>query len=94
MASVRAAEDAVKAAHAERLPNLTLTADYGAAGLRPGAEDHGVFTVSGTLTIPLYEGGRIRGDSSRPQRCSNSARPNLKTLAAASIKMFATLSSI
>lgn len=58
-ASVRGAESAVKAARAERLPNLTLTADYGAAGLRPTAESHGVFTVTGTLTIPLYEGGRV-----------------------------------
>ncbi len=52
LAGVKAAEEALKAAHAERLPNLTLTADYGAQGLRPTAEAHGVFTVSGTLTVP------------------------------------------
>jgi len=61
-AGVRAADAAVEAAHAEHLPNLTLAGDYGAAGLRPTASAHGVFTVTGTLTIPLYEGGRIRGD--------------------------------
>lgn len=61
-AGVRAAEEAVKAARAERLPNLVLTADYGAAGLRPTASAHGVFNVTGTLSIPLYEGGRVRGD--------------------------------
>ncbi|HTX35431.1 MAG TPA: TolC family protein [Bryobacteraceae bacterium] len=61
-AAVRAADSAVKAAHAERLPDLTLAADYGAAGLRPDASAHGVFSVSGTLTIPLYQGGRVRGD--------------------------------
>ncbi len=59
---VAAAEESVKAARAERLPNLTVDADYGVAGLRPTAEAHGVFTVSGTLTVPLYEGGRVRGD--------------------------------
>jgi outer membrane protein TolC len=59
---VTAAEESVKAAHAERLPNVAITADYGVAGLRPTAEAHGVFTVSGTLTVPLYEGGRVRGD--------------------------------
>jgi len=61
-ASVRAADAAVKAAHAERLPNLALYADYGAAGLRPTTDAHGTFTVTGTLTIPLYQGGRIRGE--------------------------------
>jgi outer membrane protein TolC len=59
-ASVRAAEATLHAAHAERLPTLNLSADYGAAGLRPTASSHGTFAVSGNLTIPLYEGGRIR----------------------------------
>ena len=62
MSSVRAAEDAVKAARAERLPTLSASADYGAAGLRPTASAHGTFMVTGTLTIPLYQGGRVRGD--------------------------------
>jgi outer membrane protein TolC len=60
--SVRAAESAVKAAHAEHLPNLTLHADWGVAGLRPTAEAHSVYSVYGTLTIPIYEGGRIAAD--------------------------------
>lgn len=62
LSGVRAAESAVKAAHAEHLPNLTLNADWGVAGLRPTAEAHSVYSVYGTLTIPLYEGGRIRAD--------------------------------
>ncbi len=61
-AGVRAAEAALKAARAERLPNLALSADYGVAGLRPTASAHGVFNVTGTLTIPLYQGGRVRGE--------------------------------
>jgi outer membrane protein TolC len=65
--SVRAAELALQAARAERLPNLALTADYGAAGLRPTNSAHGVFTVTGTLTIPLYQGGRIRGEIEEAQ---------------------------
>jgi outer membrane protein TolC len=62
VAALRAAEDALKAAHAERLPNLTVAADYGVAGLRPSTDADSVWTVSGTLTIPIWEGGRIRGD--------------------------------
>jgi outer membrane protein TolC len=59
---VRVAESGVKAARAERLPNLTVNADFGAAGLTPSRETTGVYSVAGTLTVPLYEGGRIGGD--------------------------------
>ncbi len=61
-ASVRAAVNNLKAAHAEHLPTLNVNADFGAAGTTPSSHSTGVYTVSGTLTIPLYEGGRIRGD--------------------------------
>lgn len=66
-AAVRAAEEALRAARAERLPNLMLTAGYGAAGLRPTASAHGVFNVTGTLTIPLYQGGRVGGDTEQAE---------------------------
>jgi len=61
-AGVHAAEDSLKAARSERLPALQLNADWGAAGLRPTAEAHSVFTVSGSLVVPIYQGGRIHGD--------------------------------
>ncbi len=62
VSSVHAAEAEVKAAHAERLPNLKISADVGAAGLRPTQDVSAVYTVAGTITIPIYEGGRIHGD--------------------------------
>lgn len=61
-AGARAAEDALKAARAERLPNVAVTADWGIAGLRPSSDTSTVYTVAGTLTVPLWEGGRIHGD--------------------------------
>lgn len=61
-AGVRAAEAALRAARAERVPTLMVNTDFGAAGLTPTHDSTGVYSVSGTLTIPLYEGGRIRGD--------------------------------
>ncbi len=61
-AAVKAAEFAVKAAHAERLPSLAVKGDFGAAGTTPTNHSDGVYNVSGTLTIPLYQGGRINGD--------------------------------
>ncbi len=60
--AIKAAELAVKAAHAERLPSLGINADFGAAGVTPTNHSDGVYTVSGTLTIPLYQGGRIEAD--------------------------------
>ena len=60
--SVKAAINNVKAAHAEHYPTLNVNADFGAAGTTPSFQSTGVYTVYGTLTIPIYEGGRIRGD--------------------------------
>ncbi|HLX08903.1 MAG TPA: TolC family protein [Thermoanaerobaculia bacterium] len=61
LARVRAAQRGVKAARAERLPSLGFDADYGDIGLTPGAS-HGTFTVAGTVTIPVFQGGKVRGD--------------------------------
>jgi len=58
---VRAAQRARKAASAERLPTLAFNGDYGDIGLSPGAS-HGTFTAAGTLTIPIFQGGKVRGD--------------------------------
>lgn len=59
---VKAAQNNVKAAHHERLPTLNVNADFGAAGTTPSSHSSGVYTVYGLLTIPIYEGGRIRAD--------------------------------
>jgi outer membrane protein TolC len=61
-AAVRAAEHALKASRAERLPNLSITADVGAAGRTPTNNTTSVYSVAGTLAIPIFEGGRIRAD--------------------------------
>jgi outer membrane protein TolC len=60
-AQVRAAERARSAARAERLPSLSVSADYGAIGLNP-AQSHGTFSVAGSLKFPIWQGGRIEGD--------------------------------
>ena len=66
-AGVKAAEEGLKAAKAERLPTLRISADVGAAGLTPSHQSSGVFSVAGTLNVPLYEGGRIKGDEEQAQ---------------------------
>jgi outer membrane protein TolC len=58
---VRAAEIVVSAARAERLPSASLTADYGVLGPSP-TNNHGVYTVTGAINVPVYQGGRVKAD--------------------------------
>ncbi|HSU30467.1 MAG TPA: TolC family protein [Bryobacteraceae bacterium] len=60
-AQVRAARLTHAAARAERLPSLSLSADYGAIGTNPN-QAHGTFAVVGTLSMPIWQGGRAGGD--------------------------------
>ena len=60
-AQVRAAERALSAARAERLPALSVAADYGVIGTNPG-QSHGTFNVAGNLRFPIWRGGRIEGN--------------------------------
>jgi outer membrane protein TolC len=60
-ASVRAAEDSVSAAHAQRYPNLGVAADYGDIGTTP-ASSNGTFTFQAFAKFNIFDGGRIKGD--------------------------------
>jgi outer membrane protein TolC len=60
-ALVRAAELERKAAAAEAYPTVSFNADYGAIGPRPN-DSHGTFSVAGTVRIPVFQGGKVRGD--------------------------------
>jgi outer membrane protein TolC len=56
----RAAQLALDAARAERLPSLYASADVGASQAG-SAQGHGTFSLAGTVRIPLWEGGRAGG---------------------------------
>ncbi|MBI4887340.1 MAG: TolC family protein [Acidobacteria bacterium] len=56
---VSAAETARRAVSAERLPSVNVNADYGAIGLT-AASTLSTFAVTGTVNVPIFEGGRIR----------------------------------
>ncbi len=60
-AQARAAQIVLSAAHAERLPSVSLNGDYGVLGTNP-VSGHGVFTVTGAVNVPIWQGGRIRAD--------------------------------
>ena len=58
---VEAAAKALSAARAERLPSAAVSGYYQVIGVNP-AQSHGAFSVVGTLSIPVWQGGRIAGD--------------------------------
>jgi len=60
-AQVQAAEYAVRAARAERLPSAYLSGDYGVSGPNP-VSTHGVFAVTGSVNVPVWTGGRVKAD--------------------------------
>lgn len=57
---VRAAEAARRAALGEALPAVHATADYGKIGLSPSTAVP-TYTVIGSVTVPLFQGGRTQG---------------------------------
>jgi outer membrane protein TolC len=60
-ASLRAAEQALKAARAERLPTAGVSGFYGAQGITANG-GNGVFSVTASINIPLWQGRRTEAD--------------------------------
>jgi outer membrane protein TolC len=60
-AQVHTAEIALSAAHAERLPSASINGNYGVLGPNP-TSTHGVFAVTGTINVPIWQGNRTKGD--------------------------------
>jgi outer membrane protein TolC len=56
-----AAELGVKAARDERLPEVSFDGSYGGGGTNP-ANYNQVYSVRGTISVPLFTSGRIRSD--------------------------------
>src|SRR6185312_791295 len=61
-AQAEAAHAVVTAAKDEKLPSAGVNANYGVIGSTVWNQSHGVYTVVGTLNIPLWQGGRAAGD--------------------------------
>ena len=74
---IHAAERTLAAARAERLPTLSLSADYGVIGTNP-SESHGTFSVAGTLRVPIWEGGRAAGDIEQANAALSERRAELE----------------
>src|SRR5579862_9240968 len=65
-ASVQAATFTLRAQKAQRLPVVSLTADYGGGGANLGNLNQ-VYTIAGNISVPIYTGGRIRSDIEEAQ---------------------------
>src|SRR5215831_2578768 len=78
-AQVRAAEKTLSAARAERIPSFSIYADYGVIGKNP-SQSHGTFTVVGTLSFPIWLGGRISGDIEQAKAALAQRRAELEDI--------------
>jgi len=56
------AKDSKAAASAERYPTIDFAGDYGDIGVNL-LHSHGTGDATGTLTVPLFEEGKLRGDA-------------------------------
>jgi outer membrane protein TolC len=61
LAQVRSAELSRTAASAGRLPSLDMNANYGDIGVTP-AHSNGTWQVAGSVTIPIFAGGKVHSD--------------------------------
>jgi outer membrane protein TolC len=65
-ASVQAATFTLRAQKAQRLPVVSLTADFGGGGANLGNLNQ-VYSIAGNVTVPIYTGGRIHSDIEQAQ---------------------------
>jgi outer membrane protein TolC len=65
-AALKSAELAREAAGDQRLPSLSLEGDYGRVGKTLGNTD-GTFTLMAGVSVPIYEGGRIRSEMTKAE---------------------------
>ena len=78
-AQVHAAERTLAAARDERLPSLSVNADYGTIGAIP-SQSHGTFTAAATLHVPIWQGGRAEGDIKQAEVSLAQCRAELEDL--------------
>lgn len=75
-ARVRAAEYRTKAAKAQRYPTVGVSGDYGAIGPSP-SNAHGTYTATLSVTVPIFDGGRIRGEVEQAEAALKDQRAQL-----------------
>jgi outer membrane protein TolC len=79
VAQVKAAEFSRRAASAQRYPTFDLEGDYGDIGVNPG-NSNGTFHVAGTVTVPVFQGGKTHADVLQAEATLRQARARLDDL--------------
>jgi outer membrane protein TolC len=79
LAQLRAAELSRRAATAEYYPTFDLEGDFGDIGVNP-ASSNGTFHVAGTLTVPIFQGGRTHADVLQAESDLRQAKQRLDDL--------------
>src|SRR6201999_2101527 len=65
--SAKSAGRALSAAKGERYPIAAASGDYGVQGPTFG-QSHGIFSFQAGIDVPVYTGGRIKGDITQAER--------------------------
>jgi outer membrane protein TolC len=68
-----------KAAAAEHLPTLGVDGNFGDLGVNPG-NSHSVYQLTGTLKIPIFEGGKAHADALQAEATLHQAKSQLEDL--------------
>jgi outer membrane protein TolC len=78
-ATVRAAEDALRAARGQRYPNVGVTGDYGDVGPTLN-NSHGTFTFQAAARFTIFDSGRINSDIVQAQAALKQRQDELADL--------------
>jgi outer membrane protein TolC len=76
---VESAKESKSAATAERYPTIDFEGDYGAIGVNL-LHSHGTGDATGTVTIPIFEEGKLRGDARIAQSALDQKKAQLSDL--------------
>lgn len=76
---VKSAELARSAATAERYPTIKFSGDYGDIGVNP-SNSHGTGDATGTISIPVLQEGKLRGDARQAQAQLETKRAQLSDI--------------
>jgi outer membrane protein TolC len=79
LAQARAAELSRRAASAELYPTFDLEGDFGDIGVNPGTSN-GTFHVAGTVTVPIFQGGKTHADVLQAEAELRQAKARLEDL--------------
>ena len=81
LAQERAAELSRRAATAEYYPSFDVEGDFGDIGVNP-ASSNGTFHAAGTVTVPVFQGGKTHADVLQAEASLRQAKQRLEDLRA------------